>query len=110
MLLKVSQYLVLFFYIYSVQLLGLPFGVGTRIVLAGFGLFLFFINIKKALTFNSDFFKLIIILILLSLVSLFSTFFNTTDDYQFVGYSFSLLLIFLASYFTFNFFLIIFWN
>lgn len=42
----------------------------------------------------------------MSLVSLFSTFFNTTDDYQFVGYSFSLLLIFLASYFTFNFFLI----
>lgn len=106
MLLKAFQYLVLFFYIYSVQLLGLPFGVGTRIVLAGFGLLLFFINSKKALTFNSDFLKLILILILLSLVSMYATIFNTTDDYQFVGYSFSLLLIFFASYFTFNFFLI----
>ncbi|WP_291051438.1 MULTISPECIES: hypothetical protein [unclassified Empedobacter] len=106
MLLKISQYIILFLYIYSIQFIGLPFGIGTRVVLAILGLCLFFLNIKKKLSFNSDFLKLMFILILLSLVSLFSTLVNITNDYQFVGYSFSLLLIFLASYFTFNFFLI----
>lgn len=106
MLLKILQYITLFFYVYSIQLVWLPFGIGTRIVLAILGLGLFLSKIKGGLRFNKSFFSFIFILIGLSLISLFSILVNITNDYQFVGYPFSILLILLASYFTFNFFLV----
>jgi len=105
MLIKVFQYIVLFFYIYSIPLIGLPFGIGTRIILGGLGLMLLLYPGVKLIKFNGDFVKLGFLLLVLSAISIISTSINLTDDYQFVDYSISILLIFLASYFTFNFFL-----
>lgn len=99
---KILIYILFFFYIFSVQLIGIPYNSGTRIVISLLGVVILFFTFKNKIFFSTDFLKLAGLLFLLSVYSMFSLSYNISNDYQFVVYPISILLIFFASFFVVN--------
>ena len=105
---KFIFYILLFFYIYPIDFIFLPFGITTRIYFAIFGLFFLLKDIlkqKKGVKLSKSFFNLIIILALISIISSVSMIINSTEDYEFIKYFMSIFLISLAAYFICKIFL-----
>ena len=97
-------HIILFFYIYSIQFIGVPFGIGTRVFLGVLG-FLYFISeiVIKGKTFNFDrrFFSIFASLFLICFVSMVSLIYNGTKDVEFLlKYPVSIIIIVFASYFV----------
>lgn len=100
----IAQALV-FFYLYSVQFVFVPFNITTRVLISMCGFLLLVLGIQKQVKEKKDFFirkdlivyaKIFTVVILLSVVSIV---FNHTADLEFIKYPFSLCLILLAVYF-----------
>ena len=95
-----------FFYLYSVQLRGMPFG--SRVVLAMLGLFFLVFRMVKEIETKGDagISKRLLIYALsfaaIIFVSFFTVIFNGTHDYEFIKYPVSLVLILLAGYFIYK--------
>lgn len=95
-------HIIFFFYVYSIQFSSIPFGIGTRVILAILGfshLFLLILKQKMFFSYDKKFNTLFILLFGISLVSLASILINRTKDFEFVKYPISILLIFFAGYF-----------
>ncbi|WP_153798250.1 hypothetical protein [Foetidibacter luteolus] len=95
--------LCIFFYIYSVQLTGIPFGSRILLAMSGFAILVFTID-KQVKTFKQILIKKELLTYfflfgLIILVSVLSLILNNTRDYEFVKYPVSLVLIILAAYF-----------
>jgi hypothetical protein len=97
-------HIVLFFYIYSVQFIGVPFGIGTRVFMGimGFSMFLLeILKVKKPIVFNRPFLIVYFALFSISLVSLLSLLYNRTTDIEFfIKYPVSIIIIIFSSYFV----------
>jgi len=97
-------HIVLFFYIYSVQFIGVPFGIGTRVFMGimGFSMFLLeILKVKKPIVFNRPFLIVYFALFCISLVSLLSLLYNRTTDIEFfIKYPVSIIIIIFSSYFV----------
>ncbi len=95
---------VLFFYIYSIQIIGVPFGIGTRVFMGIFGFFIFcweILNNKKEFIFSRKLLKIFITLFSISFISFLSLIFNKTTDIEFLlKYPTSIVIIVFASYFV----------
>lgn len=100
---KLLLLLCIFFYLYSVQLVGFPFG--TRIILALCGLFVLIftklkeIDIKKDVFISKYFYWYCLCFAAIIFFSFFAIFINGTNDYEFVRYPLSMIFILLAGYF-----------
>jgi hypothetical protein len=96
-------HIIFFFYIYSVQFVGMPFNIGTRVVLSIFGFLLIITRIlHKTINFSFDKRFLFVFLALfgISIISIVSLMYNGTRDFVFFfEYPFSIILIMLSSYF-----------
>ncbi len=97
-------YIILFFYIYSVEFNGVPLGLGTRVFIGFLGfiyfsihLFLKNINFK----FQKDYILIISTLFFISVISTISVLLNKTYDIEFtINYPISIFIILFASYFV----------
>ncbi|MES2139006.1 MAG: hypothetical protein V4511_04820 [Bacteroidota bacterium] len=103
---SVSLHILMFLYIYSVQLKGIPFGLGTRIFIALLGLvavLLFFLlsllNGNKTLKIKENLFTILVLLGLIASISILSVLINGTSDFEFIKYMISIILILFACYF-----------
>jgi hypothetical protein len=102
---SVVLHFLVFFYIYSVQLKVIPWGVGSRIVLSLFGIgTLIFSMLHKPniLRISKNLFFIIIFLSAIALISIFSILINGTRDLKFIEYPLSIVLILFAGYFIAN--------
>ncbi|MEO8711007.1 MAG: hypothetical protein ABI405_02730, partial [Parafilimonas sp.] len=94
-----------FFYVYSVQLIFIPFGIGSRIVLAILGLIILIFNTEREVQFKKDIFiqtgiiKYFVAFAAIIITSLITVLLNQTRDFEFVTYPLSLVFILLAAYF-----------
>ena len=95
-------HLVLFFYVYSVQFVWVPFGLGTRVFMGCIGFFIYFIEVfKNKVVFSKHFLNVCISLFAICFFSGISLFFNRTRDIEFfVKYPISIGIIIFASYFV----------
>jgi hypothetical protein len=97
-------HVILFFYIYSIQFSGVPFGLGTRVFLGIIGFFICLFDIytrKSSLIIDKNFLKIFTPLFFIVLVSFLSLMYNRTLDTEFlVKYPISILIITFASYFV----------
>lgn len=97
-------HVILFFYIYSVQFVGVPFSIGTRVFMGMIGFFLFLLKILKtqnAFVFTKQFLKIYLVLFFISFISLLSLLYNRTTDLEFfLKYPVSITIIIFASYFV----------
>ena len=95
-------HIVLFFYIYSIQFIGAPFGIGTRVFIGIIGFLIFFydiIKIKNDLIIKKSFLKLTVIFFSISIISFLTILYNKTTDFEFLFYyQASIIVIFFASY------------
>lgn len=100
----VILYIILFFYIYSIEFNGVPLGLGTRVFIGFLGfiyfsihLFLKNINFK----FQKDYILIISTLFFISVISTISVLLNKTYDIEFtIKYPISIFIILFASYFV----------
>lgn len=96
-------HIVLFFYIYSVQFIGAPFGIGTRVFMGIMGFCMFFLEIiksKKAIVFTRQFLNVYLSLFFISFISLLSLIYNRTNGVDFFfKYQISIVTIIFASHF-----------
>ncbi len=102
---KIVIQLCFFFYLYSVQLIIIPFGIGSRVALALCGLIIFLFNLEREVQLRKDIFiqkgilKYIFAFALIIFVSLLTIALNKTRDFEFVQYPVSIVLILAAAYF-----------
>lgn len=93
---------ILFFYIYSIQFIGVPFGLGTRVFMGIIGLLVYLLEIfrdKKKLIFSRKFSKILTSLLLIVFISFLSLIYNSTFDIEFLlKYPISIIIIIFASY------------
>ncbi len=98
----------LFLYLYSIPLKGLPFGIGTRIVFSICGLLivvygLFSLRIKfNFISINRFLLSLLSFVLLLVITIYTSCFINSTNDTSLIRISFSYLLTILSVYFFYR--------
>lgn len=98
----------LFLYLYSIPLKGLPFGIGTRIVFSICGLLivvfgLFSLRIKfNFISINRFLLSLLSFILLLVITIYTSCFINSTNDTSLIRISFSYLLTILSVYFFYR--------
>jgi hypothetical protein len=98
----------LFLYLYSIPLKGLPFGIGTRIVFSICGLLivvygLFSLRIKfNFISINRFLLSLLSFVLLLVITIYTSCFINSTTDTSLIRISFSYLLTILSVYFFYR--------
>ncbi len=101
---KIFVQVCVFFYLYSVQFNGIPFHIGTRIILSASGLLILLFNCIKQLDHRKDIFisrdlvGYMIAFLVLSSFSIACIFLNGTSDIEFVKYPLSLVFILLAGY------------
>jgi len=94
----------LFFYIYSVPLRYLPWGIGTRMIFALFGIILIFVDIFKNLNYKSKInihYRVLygsLLLLTILTISMITMLVNSSIDIALIKYSLSLILIFVAGY------------
>jgi hypothetical protein len=97
-------HVILFFYIYSVQFVGMPFNIGTRVVLSILGFLLIIVTILyKTINFGFDkrFLSVFLVLFSISIIALVSLIYNGTKDIEFfLKYPVSIILIMLSGYFV----------
>ena len=97
-------HIILFFYIYSIQFVGVPFAIGTRVFMGiiGFLIFIYDIfNIKFNLIIKKSFIQLFLNIFSIIFVSLFTIIYNQTSDFEFLfKYPISIIIIIFASYFV----------
>lgn len=96
-------HIILFFYVYSVQFVVIPFGIGTRVFMGIFGFFIFLqeILITKKCTFSKYYLRIYFALFLISIFSFFSLLYNGTNQTDFLfKYQVSIVTIIFASYFV----------
>lgn len=95
-------HIILFFYVYSVQFIFIPFNLGTRVLIGilGFGTFCIeIIRSPKKIVFNRYFLGVYFSLFTISVISFISLLYNGTNQSDFViKYQFSIIAITLASY------------
>lgn len=95
--------MILFFYIYSIQFNGIPFGIGTRVFMGIAGFCMFFLEIlktKNTFVFSRQFLNLYLALFFISLIALLSLIYNKTNDVDFfLKYQVSIVTIIFASHF-----------
>jgi hypothetical protein len=107
---NIILYIVLFFYIYSVEFNGVPLGLGTRVFIGILGFIYFTIQILLKninFKFHKDYINIFLTLFIISLISSISVIFNKTYDIEFVlKYPISIIIILFASYFIKNMILI----
>lgn len=101
---RLVLFIFLFLYIYSIQFFFIPFGIGSRVVLALFGIGVYFIKqyphlVKGKFPINKKTYSIGIFLIMISVVSILSLIFNNTQDLSFVKYPVSIILIMFGAYF-----------
>lgn len=92
-----------FFYLYSVPLKGMPFGVGTRILFALFGFIIIVFNLtkpkKKTSTIKRSTLYIFISLLIFLVFSVLTLIVNLSVDLSIIKYFSSFLLIMVAGYF-----------
>lgn len=102
---KILIQLCVFFYLYSVQLIFIPFGTGTRVVMGMMGLIIFIFSIEKEVMLQKDiyvqpgFLKYFFALSAIIFSAFLSLLVNQTRDFEFITYPVSIVLILAASYF-----------
>lgn len=95
------SHFLIFFYVYSVKFIFLP--LGTRVILGVMGFLLVSFNLLRRysnLSVELKYLKYLFSLILLIPISILSNVINSTDDYEFVRYVVSIIVINLAAYFV----------
>jgi len=97
----------LFFFVYTLPLKHIPFGVGTRMILSVLGLIVFgfhFFKFKKNEIFKIDFNLILsfLILFLLLLISILTILINQTNDFSFIRIIFATVLNIFAAYFVYT--------
>ena len=92
-----------FFYLYSVPLKGMPFGIGTRILFALFGFIIIVFNLtkpkKKTSTIKRSTLYIFISLLIFLVFSVLTLIVNLSVDLSIIKYFSSFLLIMVAGYF-----------
>lgn len=89
---------VVFLYIFSVELIIIPFGIGTRALIGIFGFLYVSLIFFRKLYLNKNLITLLAWIILLTLLTLFSLSINQTEDFTFLKYPISVLIIASGSY------------
>lgn len=97
---KLLKSIVLFFYLFSIQFVFVPMGIGTRVLFGIIGVALLPFIKRKNESLIKIFFTFSIVLLLMMLYTLFAVIYNMTNDYHFIEYSISLITIVLSCFFV----------
>lgn len=106
---KIMLQIIVFLYIYNILFAGFPNGFGTRQIFGFCGVFKFLIEVYKKIYFrhnlnvNKNLIKLLLIILLLGIVSLFTNLLNNTDERVFLRYPLSFVSVIFSAYFVISF-------
>ena len=100
---KVVDFFLLYFYVFSTQFVFIPGHLGTRVLIGVLGLMFFFIRILNNginIRIKKNAISYIILLFPIALFSIITMVANGTSDAEFVKYGISMTIVFFASYFV----------
>lgn len=101
----IALHFFLFFYIYSIQFIGVPFNAGTRVIFGVLGFLFFIMTIinRKSIYIDKNVLAFVKILFFMSLMSAMGLLYNMTFDIEFLfKYQFSIVLMMFSSYFIYR--------
>lgn len=104
-MIKIADFFLLFFYVFSTQFIFVPGNLGTRVLIGVWGMYSLFIHHNDDKFKNRtirNFRKYLLYLVPLIIFSILTMIINGTSDFEFIKYSISMILVFFASYYVAN--------